>query len=183
MDLEKLYFCHMQPTFGSSSYDISLSPDQWLEVEDEVRELKEVYKVPIVFSSGYFDETPIAHCQFMQGAAMNIDFNGNLTYCCQLSNMFDSSSKKDIICSLKKTSLFTAHKKLLDTVNAVNKKRIDAVSRGTLSRIDYFHCWYCLKQFKKIDWINVLNDNKWAANDTHFKGAPGGKWGRISRRK
>ncbi len=181
MGIDKLHFCHMEPTFGSSSFDISLSPDEWLDVEKEVRELENVYKVPIVFSAGFFDETPLAHCQFLQGTALNIDFNGNLTYCCQISNMFDSSKRKDIICNLKNTSLFTGHKKYLDMINEVNKKRISSIQKGKLSKIDYFHCWYCLKEFGKISWMKVLKDNKWAHSDPHFKGSRNGKWGKTAQ--
>lgn len=181
MGFEKLYFCHMQPSFSSSSYDVSLSPEEWLDVENEVRELQSVYTVPIVLSAGYYDETPISHCQFLQNGGLNINYQGELTFCCQLSNMFDSSGKKDIVANLNRTSLFTAHKRLLDRTNELNKKRIDALEKGKLGKLDFFHCWYCLKQFNKIEWIKVLKENEWAKADPGFKNRTKKKWKRTKQ--
>ena len=169
MGFENLYYCHMQPTFGSSTYNISLSPDEWLKIEETIYELKKIYTVPITISAGFFDETPIAHCQFLQGGALNIDYDGNLTFCCQLSNMFDSSKKKDIICNLGKTSLFEGHKKLIDRIATINKKRIDSYKNKKVTRLDSFHCWFCFKEFKKIDWLKTLKDNPWRMEEPYFK--------------
>lgn len=177
MGFDKLYFCHLQPTFGSSTFNISLPPDEWLKIEEEVEELKPIFTTQITISAGFFDETPLAHCQFLQGCALNIDYDGNLTFCCQLSNMFDSSLKKDIICNLKKTPLLEGHKMLIDRISEINKKRIDAIEKGTITRLDFFHCWFCLKEFRKIDWMGVLKDNSWAKEDPYFKKMER-KWGK-----
>lgn len=168
MGFEKLYFCHMQPAFGNITYNISLPPKEWLKVEDEIKELSSTFSVPIEISAGYFDETPIGHCQFMQGGALNVDYNGNLTFCCQMSNLFDSSKKKDIICSLKNTSLAEGHKKLIDMTARLNKKRINALQKGKLSWLDNFHCWFCFKEFSKVDWMRSLKDCPWT-EDPYFK--------------
>ena len=107
---------------------------------------------------------------------MNIDFNGNLTFCCQISGMFDSSHKEDILCNLGNTSLFKAHKMLIDRVAALNRKRVDAIESGKMSDIDFFHCWFCFKEFGKIDWLKSLKNNEWAKKDPYFGAARGERW-------
>jgi MoaA/NifB/PqqE/SkfB family radical SAM enzyme len=181
MEFDELFFSHMHTTFGNATFDIQLSPDEWLKTEEEVNELKKAFRVPITLSAGYFDETPVAHCQFLQGGAMNIDFKGNLTFCCQISGMFDSSKKEDIICNLGTTSLFKAHKMLIDRVAEINKRRVDAIEKGKLSKLDFFHCWFCFKEFKKIDWLKFLKNNEWAKKDPYFGALTRDKWEKPSQ--
>jgi MoaA/NifB/PqqE/SkfB family radical SAM enzyme len=170
MDATRLHIAHMQPTPHAVEHSLLHSPEEYRRVEDEVRSLQGRFRMPIAFSAGFYDETPLAHCKFLRFGALNIDYAGRLTTCCQLSNMEGDTLETDVVSNLQTTSLETAHMKLLEVYQEIFDARLQKMQDGTFQKLDNFHCWHCLKHFKKVDWMKNYPENEWVKEDHYFKG-------------
>lgn len=166
MKADRLYFAHMQPTPHGVRDDIFLPPDEWAKIDAEILELKQMYRVPIQQSAGYFDLQPLSHCKFLRNGSLNIDYAGRLTVCCQLSNTGGAGDgEHDVVADLNKVSLAEAHSMLLDTYNGIHKARIKKIGEGTMTKADNYHCWFCMKHFKKLTYMSKHLDNPWIQQD------------------
>lgn len=137
-------------------------------------ELQGRYRLPISLSAGFYDQTPLAHCRFLKFGSLNIDYLGRLTTCCQLSNMEGSDGDLDVVADLNTTPLETAHMKLLGVYNGIFDARLSKMRDGTFQDVDNFHCWSCLKHFKKVEWMRDHPEDAWVKSDAYFrpKGEP-----------
>ena len=51
---------------------------------------------------------------------------------------------------------------MIDAVAKYKKDKIQLLAEGKLSKLDYHHCWYCSKYFRKVDWMAELPENPWS---------------------
>ncbi len=168
MDVNRLHVAHMQPTPHAVEAGLMSSPDECRQIENEVSDLQGRFRMPIVLSAGFYDQTPLAHCRFLKLGALNIDFRGRLTTCCQLSNLEGARGERDIVADLKTEDLASAHVKLLKKYQERFEQRLTQVGRGELPDIDNFHCWSCMKHFGQVDWMGDYPDNEWVRTDPYF---------------
>ena len=53
MRVDRLFFAHMQPTAHGLHTDIFLSPEEWEDIDREISQLKQAYRMPIDQAAGY----------------------------------------------------------------------------------------------------------------------------------
>jgi MoaA/NifB/PqqE/SkfB family radical SAM enzyme len=166
MQVSRLFYCHMQPTPHGLRDDIFLPPDEWGKIDAEVLKLKQMYRIPIQQAAGYYDLQPLSHCKFLRNGALNIDYRGRLTICCQLSNTGGpDDQERDVVADLNRVSLTKAHMMLMDAYNDIHKARLIKIGEGTMTKADSFHCWFCLKHFKKLTYMKNHLNNPWVKQD------------------
>lgn len=168
MDVTRFHLAHLQPTPHAVEHGLLHSPQECRQVEKEIIDLQGRYRMPVILSAGFYDTTPIAHCRFLKLSSLNIDFKGQLTMCCQLSNLEGSEGNVDIIADLNKTSLQDAHQKLLVSYQDIFNSRLKKLANDTHQDIDNFHCWSCMKHTKKVEWMKNYPDNEWVKQDAYF---------------
>lgn len=170
MRVNRLFYAHMQPTPHGVRDDIFLPPTEWMQIDQEILEIKQMFRLPIQQSAGYYDLVPLSHCKFLRNGALNIDYKGRLTVCCQLSNTGGAEDgEHDVVADLNKVSLTEAHSRLLDVYNNIHKVRLKKMGEGTLTKSDSFHCWFCLKHFKKLTYMKNHLNNPWVQTDPELK--------------
>ncbi len=169
MRVSRLHIAHMQPTPHAVEHGLLHSPEEYRMVEREIIDLQGRFKMPIVLSAGFYDETPLAHCRFLKLGALNIDHQGRLTTCCQLSNLEGGEGEKDVVADLNSTPLEIAHKSLLSAYQNIFDTRLEKMRNGTFHDLDNFHCWNCMKHFKKVEWMNQFPQNEWVRGDPYFQ--------------
>jgi MoaA/NifB/PqqE/SkfB family radical SAM enzyme len=169
MGATRLHIAHMQPTPHAVKAGLLHSPDEYRRVEREVNDLQGRFTMPIAFSAGFYDETPLAHCRFLNLGALNIDHRGRLTVCCQLSNLEGDHPDSDVVADLNELPLAAAHSRLLGAYQGIFNARLSKMAEGTLQPLDNFHCWSCQKHFGKVGWMKAFPENAWVKADAHFR--------------
>lgn len=175
MGVDRFLVVHLQPTFHTVAKNLMLSPEEFRAVERQVQDLAADLKMQVSFAAGYYDHTPLAHCGFLQLNSLNIDHKGRLTVCCQLSNAEGGVDDEDVVADLNVTPLETAHMQLLRKYFELFEERLSNMRKGTLSDLDHFHCWHCLKHFKKVEWMRKYPENEWVRSDPYFHPKEGEK--------
>lgn len=170
LNATRLHIAHAQPTPHLLKHGLMPSPQEYRQIEREVGDLQQRFKMPIILSAGFYDQTPLAHCRFLKLGGLNIDHQGRLTTCCQLSNLEGGSGQEDIVADLATESLESAHAKLLQVYNRLFETRLSKIGDNTLHDLDHFHCWHCMKHFKKAEWMRDYPENEWTQQDPYFRG-------------
>ena len=168
LGVDRLHIAHMQPTPAGVRHNLLHSPEECRQAEREILNLGARIRMPVILSAGYYDESPLAHCTFLKNAALNIDYRGRLTTCCQLSNVEGSSDETDVIADLNEMPLEAAHAKLLEVYQGIFRARLEKIREGALHSLDSFHCWSCMKQFRKVEWMRDFPENAWVRQDPYF---------------
>ncbi len=167
MRVNQLFIAHMQPTPHGLRDDIVLPPEDWLKVDEEVLQLGQTFRLPIYQSAGHYDMIPLSHCKFLRNGALNIDYVGRLTVCCQLSNTGGMGDEaRDVVADLNKVTLAEGHARLLDVYNDVHKARLHKMHAGGLQGMDNYHCWFCMKHFKKLNYMKNFPNHPWVKGDS-----------------
>ncbi|MCB0308024.1 MAG: radical SAM protein [Bdellovibrionales bacterium] len=172
MGVSRFYLAHMQPTPHAVKHGLLHTPEECRQVEKEIADLQSQFKLPIYLSAGFYDPTPVAHCKFLKMTSLNINYRGELTMCCQLSNMEGSEGNVDVIADLSKVSLQDAHRQVVASYHEVFQARLDKIANHTHQDIDNFHCWSCMKHTKKVEWMRQFPENDWVKSDSYFQKKP-----------
>jgi len=170
--VSQLNIAHMQPTPHAVQHGLLHSPEEARAVEREIIDLQQRYRLPIVMSAGFYDPTPLAHCRFLKISAINIDHKGRVNTCCQLSNLEGSVGEEDVAADLNETSLENAFDLVLKNYYGLFEARLKKKAEGRSHDFDNFHCWTCMKHYKKVEWMKNFPENEWVKEDPYFKGAP-----------
>ncbi len=168
MGINRLHMAHMQPTPHAVQNNLMHSPEEFKTIEKKIQDLQGQFKMPIVLSAGFYDTSPLAHCRFLKQSALNIDHEGRLTACCQLSNLEGSVGSYDVVADLKQTSLLQAHQELTKMYQKLFEHRLRLKQSGQFTDLDHFHCYSCMKYFKKVEWMSEFHDNEWVKADPYF---------------
>ncbi len=171
IDTTRLHIAHAQPTPHLLKHNLMPSPQEYKGIEREVGDLRGRFRMPIILSAGFYDQTPLAHCRFLKLNGINIDHRGRLTTCCQLSNLEGSYGEEDVVADLSKETLEEGHQKLLQAYNQLFSAKLKKIGDGSQHDLDHFHCWNCMKHFKKAEWMRDHPENEWVQQDPYFKGA------------
>jgi MoaA/NifB/PqqE/SkfB family radical SAM enzyme len=163
-------FGHLMPAPDTALRDLDLTPNERRRVEAEIWRLKRNASVPVGMAPGYFSENLFFPCGPLELEEYNLDYEGNLTLCCQLSGNSGPNGGTDIIANLNEVSLPDACERFRARVATYLADKQDELKRGTLTDLDRFPCWYCLKYLKKTSWISSVPNHPWnACNGTTSK--------------
>ncbi len=161
-------FGHLMATPETALRKLDLSPEQRRKVESEIWRLKKSASVPVGMAPGYFSASPFFPCGPLELEEYNLDYNGNLTLCCQLSG--HSGVASDIIGNLNEMSLAEACEHFRESVVTYLADKRAKVNSGKFSELDHFPCWYCLKYLSKTLWLNRFPNHPWNAVNEIYSG-------------
>jgi MoaA/NifB/PqqE/SkfB family radical SAM enzyme len=158
-------FGHLMPTQETGLRNLDLTPQERREVEAEIWRLKKHASVPIGMAPGYFSESPFFPCGPLELEEYNLDYNGNLTLCCQLSGHSGANYGADVIGNLNEISLMEACERFRERVTTYLADKRSTIDRGDFGDLDHFPCWYCLKYLGKTSWLRRFPNHPWAREE------------------
>ena len=162
-------FGHLMPTPETALRKLDLTPQERREVEAEIWRLKKSASIPIGMAPGYFSESPFFPCGPLELEEYNLDYQGNLTLCCQLSGYSGPANYgRDVIGNLKEITLTEACECFRQRVDNYLADKRGKIERGEFSELDHFPCWYCLKYLGKTSWLNNFPNHPWHAQNGSF---------------
>ena len=157
-------FGHLMPTSETALRKLDLTPEHRREVESNIWRLKKSASIPVGMAPGYFSESPFFPCGPLELEEYNLDYQGNLTLCCQLSGYSGPANYGgDVIGNLKEITLTEACECFRQRVTTYLADKRDKINRGEFSELDHFPCWYCLKYLGKTRWLNNFPNHPWNA--------------------
>jgi hypothetical protein len=139
------------------------------EVQAEIWRLQKAAAVPVGMAPGYFSESPFFPCARLELKELNLDCQGNLTLCCQISGYSGANQGTDVLGNLHRVSLGEACERLRAEVASYLADKHDKVKRGEFGDEDYFPCWYCLKYLGKTSWLNNFPNHPWTRKEDRRK--------------
>ncbi len=143
-------FGHLMPSTEMAAGDLDLSPKQRREVEAEIWKQQETAAIPVGMGPGYYTESPFFPCAPLELDEYNVDYDGNMTLCCQLSGFAGRNSGHDVVGNLHDMSLADAQASFARRVRKYLADKREKVRKGMLAELDHFPCWYCVKYMSKI---------------------------------
>ena len=159
-------FGHLMPTSETALRKLDLTPEERREVESNIWRLKKSAPIPVGMAPGYFSESPFFPCGPLELEEYNLDYQGNLTLCCQLSGYSGPANYGgDVIGNLKEITLTEACECFRQRVNNYLADKRDKINRGQFDKLDHFPCWYCLKYLGKTSWLNHFPNHPWAREE------------------
>ena len=94
----------------------------------------------------------------------NIDYQGNLIFCCSLSHVADEGRPAtlgdEFLADLKEVSLREGISRHFDLLAKLMGQRLKEADN--LSPLTYIPCYWCLKYFGKLDWLRNYPESPWA---------------------
>lgn len=112
---------------------------------------------------GYSSEGVIFSCSnILHG--INIDYQGNLILCCNLSHVTEDGKPTtfgdELLADLKEVSLREGIIRHFKAVARLMEARLRDMEK--LSGLTYNPCYWCFKHFGKLDWLRDYPDSPWA---------------------
>jgi len=97
---------------------------------------------------------------------INIDFQGNLILCCNLSHVIEGDGiptrlGAEFLADLKEVSLREGIIRHYQGVADLMAARLNDAEK--LAGLTYIPCYWCFKHFGKLDWLKGFPDSPWAA--------------------
>ncbi len=161
LEAERVFFAFIQPTPGNVKEGLVPSPAEQSRLAKEITRLAGIFSIGVFLSPGFDIPELMFQCRALNMTSFTVDFRGNLVFCCQLSGYAGGGSDSDIIADLSKTSLFDAHKKLIEKIAKFQKDRVTRIGKKNLGKLDRFPCFYCARYFGKVGWLRKHKGNAW----------------------
>jgi MoaA/NifB/PqqE/SkfB family radical SAM enzyme len=97
---------------------------------------------------------------------LNVDYQGHVIFCCTLSHVnvgdgIPTSFCGELVADLKEVSLKEAVVRQFRLAAAVVEARLHG--SGNLDGLSETPCLWCLKHFRKLDWLKSFPDSPWTA--------------------
>lgn len=162
-------FGHLMPTPDTALRQLDLTPQARREVEAEIWRLQRRAPVAVGMAPGYFSDTPFFPCAPLELEEYNLDYRGNLTLCCQLSGYPGTTADTDVMGNLHTISLSEACARFSQRVATYLAEKHDRARRGTLSELDHFPCWYCVKYLDKVPGLTHFPQHPWAQEQANTR--------------
>ena len=154
-------FGHLMPTPDTHFRHLDLSPDERRSVETTIWKLRELSAVPVGMASGYYSSAPFFACGPLELDEYNLDYQGNLTLCCQLSGHSGPNRDADVIGNLSEISLAAACARFTQRVATYLADKQARIDTGKFGELDHFPCWYCLQYLNKVDALQQIPHHPW----------------------
>lgn len=155
-------FGHLMFTPETAMRGLDLSPQERLEVEEEIRRLTESAPILVAMAPGYFSESPLFPCAPLEREELNVDYRGNVTLCCQLSGYSGANTQADFMGNLSEVSLAEAIDRSRRMIATYLTEKQAKVASGEFGQLDHFPCWYCVKYLDKVSWLKNFPNHPWA---------------------
>jgi len=154
-------FGHLMPTKLTVINDLVLSTYERKRAEKKVWKLQQEYSIPIAFAIGHYTKD-LFPCTPLNMQEINIDWQGNVTKCCNLSSRGGDVGDDDIVGNLSEISFEEAYAKLVDLNNKFHSFKLEHHKLKSFKDSDYFPCWYCENYHDKVGWLKRYPKNKWS---------------------
>jgi len=155
-------FGWLMPTPATAARGLDLSPDERRAVEAAIRRLQSDAPVAVGMAPGYFSASPFFPCAPLEREEYNLDYQGNVTLCCQLSGYAGGTPGTDVVGNLHELSLAEAVDRFHQRVAMYLADKWNKVSRGEFKRLDHFPCWYCVQYLNKVPDLTRVRHHPWA---------------------
>lgn len=152
-------FGHLLSTPLTAAMDLVLSPAEVRAVDRYLDDWQALHDFPVARSPS--SPTPeLFPCAPLQGEEFNLDWQGNLGLCCHLSGL-GATGAEEIAGNLWTLSLGEALERLqlIRQRLHADKRRQQAEDRWQDN--DDFPCWYCIRHFHKVNWLQRQPDHPW----------------------
>ncbi|HEX5707928.1 MAG TPA: radical SAM protein [Pyrinomonadaceae bacterium] len=152
-----LHFAHLLPTSSALEDESALTFEERREAEHEIAILSNVLKMPVGVVTGYHNVDPAPPCSALAGKTANVDFNGRLSLCCNLSGYRGATGEPDVVADLTKEDFSAGFERLQRIAAEQNERRRKALDSFTTAgrEVDLYTsspCLLCLQSFGKIPW-------------------------------
>lgn len=152
-----LSFSHVLPTSQDWESGSSLNAEERRQAEEEIALLARIFKMKVGIDVGYYNLDPDPPCSPLAGVSCNIDYQGRLTLCCNLSGFRGAEQQEDIIADLKVEAFAPAYERLCQLVELQLERRRVALQAlaNEGNPVDLYigsPCMFCLRSFGKIPW-------------------------------
>jgi MoaA/NifB/PqqE/SkfB family radical SAM enzyme len=158
-------FGYLMPTPETALRGLDLAPHARREVEAEIWALRQHTAVPVSMAAGYFSASPFFPCAPLELEEYNLDYQGNLTLCCQLSGYAGGTPGTDVVGNLHELSLAEAIARFHQRVATYLADKRERVRRGAFGDLDHFPCWYCVKYLDKVPGLQHIPAHPWAQGE------------------
>jgi hypothetical protein len=153
-------FGHLMPSPLTTAQDFDLTPQERREVEAEIGALAATAPVKVAMAPGYHTDE-LFPCAPLNLQEINLDVHGNLSKCCHLSGHGDGVGSDDVVASLHTSSFAEGYRKLLELNHDFRATKLARQAAESLQDDDRFPCWYCSKQYRKVDWLRRIENHPW----------------------
>jgi MoaA/NifB/PqqE/SkfB family radical SAM enzyme len=159
-----LAFAHIMPTSTEIESDSALSLEERSRAEEEIALLSRIFKMRIGIDVGYYNLDRQPPCSALAATSCNVDYEGRLTLCCNLSGFRGSQARADVIADLRAESFASAYERFLEVGRRQLELRNQALSQLEQAglRPDLYTgspCLFCLKTFAKLPWHDVNSES------------------------
>jgi MoaA/NifB/PqqE/SkfB family radical SAM enzyme len=155
-------FGYLMPTPDTAQRGLDLAPSARRAVEAEIWQLQQHAPLPVAMAPGYFSADPFFPCGPLTLEEFNLDYQGNLTLCCQLSGHAGRNAGTDVMGNLRDLSLAEALARFRQRVATYLSDKQAKVERGAFGGLDHYPCWYCLTYLHKVPWLDHFPQHPWA---------------------
>jgi len=163
LQAERVVIAPLQPTPQVIKQGLMLSPEEWKSIGEYIVNVRDRVKLEVQYAMGWYEPLSFFQCRFLTMESLNIDYRGRLTFCCEISGLRGSHSKRDIVADLRKTSLHKGIQLLQEKIAKFNRDKLSLIRKGKMKDIDHYPCYYCSKYFGKIDWLaRRFPESPWA---------------------
>jgi MoaA/NifB/PqqE/SkfB family radical SAM enzyme len=139
-------FGHFISSNRKASIGLALSPEERCAAEDRIYGLQATAPIPVILAPGF--RTPkLFPCASLQADEINIDYNGNVSLCCLLSNHTRISLNSAVVGSLNDFSFNEAFSRIRKLVHTFKAEKTWRHSQEEFSEEDYLPCHYCKSYF------------------------------------
>lgn len=164
LEADKMEIAHMHPTPDNVSSGLIPDPAEFRAAESVINRMIKGMKMQITMTAGLYINPSFYTCAYLTMSDMYVDVDGRLCLCCQLPGARGRDADKpqlDIIADLNQVELFEAHKKLIDVIGELQRKRVERIANRDLDETDHFGCTACARYFGKMDWLDAFPENPW----------------------
>lgn len=155
-----LRFGHLMPSPITTAMGFDLTPWERKLVEAEIHELRRQVPLPIGMAPGDHT-TNLFPCAALHLQEVNIDCEGNMTTCCHLSGHGNGAGTGDVIGNLQTMSFTDAYHKLQAENARFSLAKRARLTGGAWQDTDFFTCWYCFNEYKKVKWLQNQPTHPW----------------------
>ena len=155
-----LRFGYLMPTPSTTTAGLDLTPAARHLVEATVRAAASIALLPVALAPGYHT-LELFPCDPLQGHEVNLNCHGEMTLCCQLSGHGAGVGQGDVAGKLAEIGFGAAFTKLAAERYHYRAVKQDRHNAGTLAEHDFFPCWYCVRHYRKVDWLPAGANHGW----------------------
>jgi MoaA/NifB/PqqE/SkfB family radical SAM enzyme len=145
-----LGYGHCQPTHDALAANLVLNARERRNVETDIAALQQMFTMPILLAGDHYTASRFGQCSQLQMQEFNIDYRGNLTACCTLSNYRGGTSETDVLADLHGVSFVEAHRRLITKIAQINLERLERLATSSPTEAEQFLCTHCLLHYQKV---------------------------------